>query len=145
MSEETGGLFPFDDTEEFPLLEDEETEDYIVRDFEIDWDTMKLTGNIVENIDAIVMWVHNALRTKRYEWLIYSWDFGEEYTELLGYSYTEEYLESEVERLITECLTEHPYISGIDNLEIQVIDGAKLHITFTLVTDFGEEEVDLDV
>lgn len=143
MNEDTG-LFPFDDAEVFTLTDDE-TEDYVVRDFEIDWDTMKLTGKIVEGVDAIVMWVHNALRTKRYEWLIYSWDFGEEYTNLLSYSYTLDYLNSEVDRLISECLEEHPYISGIENLEVEVIGGDKLHIAFTLVTDFGEEEVELDV
>lgn len=140
---ENEGLFPFDDIEEFPLLDDEETEDYVVRDFEIDWDTLTLTGNIVEGVDAIAMWVQNALRTKRYEWLIYSWDFGEEYTELLGYSYTQEYLENEVERLISECIEEHPYISGLEDLEVEVIGGDKLHITFTLVTDFGEVEIDV--
>lgn len=143
MNEETGGLFPFDDTEEFIVSEDDETEDYVVRDFEIDWETLTLTGNIVEGVDAIAMWVQNALRTKRYEWLIYSWDFGEEYTELLGYSYTQEYLENEVERLISECINEHPYISGLENLEIEIIDKHLLHITFTLITDFGEVEIDV--
>ena len=76
---DTGGLFPFDDAEEFAEDIVDEEEEYTIKDFEIDWDTMKMTGNIVEGLDAIVMWVHLALRTKRYEWLIFSWDYGEEY------------------------------------------------------------------
>ena len=112
---DTGGLFPFDDAEEFAEDIVDEEEEYTIKDFEIDWDTMRMTGNIVEGLDAIVMWVHLALRTKRYEWLIFSWDYGEEYTDLLGYSYTQEYLESEVERMITECVTQHPYITGIQD------------------------------
>jgi len=143
---DTGGLFPFDDTEDFDEeindLDPDDEEDYIIRDFEIDWDTMTLTGAIVEGIDAIVQWVNNALRTKRYEWTIFSWDFGEEYTDLIGHSYSQEYLDNECKRLIRECLEEHPYIHGIENLKV-VVEDDHLHINFTLVTDLGE--VDMDV
>ena len=69
----TGGLFPFDDTEEFPdLIEEESNEEYIYKDFEIDWKTMRMTGKIVEGRDAVEQWAHIALRTSRYDWLIYS-------------------------------------------------------------------------
>lgn len=63
---DTGGLFPFDDAEEFAEDIVDEEEEYTIKDFEIDWDTMRMTGNIVEGLDAIVMWVHLALRTKKY-------------------------------------------------------------------------------
>ncbi len=139
----TGGLFPFDDTEEFPdLIEEESNEEYIYKDFEIDWKTMRMTGKIVEGRDAVEQWAHIALRTSRYEWLIYSWDFGEEYTELIGYSYSQEYLDNEVERTITECLTENPYISGIEDLTVTVED-SHLHIEFIMITDFGEVRMDV--
>lgn len=139
---ETGGLFPFDDTDEFITDDTLNDEEYVLRDFEIDFRTMKMTGRIVEGLDAIEMWVQLALRTKRYEWLIFSWDYGEEYTELIGYSYTKEYLDSEVERCITECVTQHPYITGIQDLTVTV-EKDKLHIEFTLITDFGEVEIDV--
>lgn len=139
---DTGGLFPFDDAEEFGEEISTEEEEYTIRDFEIDFTTMKMTGRIVEGLDAVEMWVQLALRTKRYEWLIFSWDYGEEYTDLLGYSYTQEYLESEVERMITECVTQHSYITGIQDLTVTV-EKDKLHITFTLLTDLGEVEIDV--
>ena len=143
---ETGGLFPFDDTEDFDEdindLSTDEEEDYIIRDFEVDWDNMTLTGNIVEGLDAIVQWVNNTLRTKRYEWTIYSWEFGEEYTDLLGHSYSQEYLDNECKRMLTECLQEHPYIQGIENLQV-VVEGDHLHLYFTLITDLGEVEMDV--
>lgn len=139
---DTGGLFPFDDAEEFPLAEEEEDEIYVIRDWEIDFDTLTMTGKIVEGLDAIEMWVHLALRTHRYDWMIFSWDYGEEYTDLIGYSYSQEYLESEVERLITDCVTEHPYITGIQDLVVSV-ERDKLHVNFTLLTDLGEVEIDV--
>jgi len=143
---DTGGLFPFDDDEEFDSdindLEEDNEEDYILRDFGIDWDTMTLTGEIVEGLDAIEMWVQNALRTKRYEWPIYSWDFGEEFTDLLGYSFSQEYLENECKRIVTECVQEHPYIEGVENLKV-TYEKEKLSLSFTLVTDLGEVDIDV--
>lgn len=143
---DTGGLFPFDDTEDFDEdindLDEDDAEDYEIRDFEVDWDTMTLTGEIVEGLDAIVMWAHNALRTKRYVWTIYSWDFGEEFSNLIGNSYSQEYLENECNRMVTECLLEHPYIQGIEGLTVTV-EGDHLSIFFTLITDLGEVEMNV--
>lgn len=139
---ETGGLFPFDELEDTEEDELEDDGDYVIRDFEIDWETMTLTGNIVEGLDAIVQWANNALRTARYEWTIYSWDFGEEYTTLIGYTYTQEYLDNEVNRMVTECLCEHPYIQGISDLVVTV-ERDRLHIEFTLITDLGEVSMDV--
>lgn len=139
---ETGGLFPFDELEDTEEDELEDDGDYVIRDFEIDWETMTLTGNIVEGLDAIVQWANNALRTARYEWTIYSWDFGEEYTTLIGYTYTQEYLDNEVNRMVTECLCEHPYIQRISDLVVTV-ERDRLHIEFTLITDLGEVSMDV--
>ena len=143
---ETGGLFPFDDDEDFDDeindLEDDDEGEYIIRDFEIDWDKMVLTGKIVEGLDAIVQWVNIALRTERFKWAIYSDDFGEEHTKLLSYTYSQEYLENECNRMISECLEEHPYIEGIENLVVNV-EGDHLYISFTLITDLGEVEMNV--
>lgn len=88
---ETGGLFPFDDSEEFIEIFDGDIEEgYVYRDFEIDWKTMKMTGRIIEGKEAVWQWAYMALRTRRYDWIIYSWYFGEEYTELIGYSYSKD-------------------------------------------------------
>lgn len=42
----------------------------------------KLTGRIVTGVDAICVWAYLALKAKRYRWVIYSWYYGEEYTNL---------------------------------------------------------------
>ena len=114
---DTGGLFPFDDAEEFGEEISTEEEEYTIRDFEIDFTTMKMTGNIVEGLDAIEMWVQLALRTKRYEWLIFSWDYGEEYTDLLGYSYTP--VKSPVPLSDNHKLSVSPLLTGFLPPELQ--------------------------
>lgn len=115
-----------------------------IREYEIDFTTDKLTGRIVEGVDAICVWAYLALKAKRYKWVIYSWYYGEEFSNLIGYSYSEEYLKSEVQRYMEECLFENEHITGIDNLEVSQIKD-KLYITFTLVTDLGSKGMKLNV
>jgi len=136
-------LFPFATDEEINLVSPELTASSI-REYELDFRTNRLTGRIVEGVDAVAVWAYLALRAKRYRWIIYSWYYGEEYTNLIGYSYSEEYLNSEVRRYIEECLYENEYITGIEDLEVQQITD-KLYVKFTLVTSVGSKGVELNV
>lgn len=136
-------LFPFATDREIALASTEVTASSI-REYEIDFKSGRLTGRIVEGVDALCVWAYLALKAKRYRWIIYSWYYGEEYTSLIGYSYSEEYLKSEVRRYMEECLFENEHITGIDELEVSQIKD-KLYIKFTLVTDVGSKEVELDV
>lgn len=136
-------LFPFASTEEISLVTPDVTASSI-REFEYDFKKKRLTGRIVTGVDALCVWAYLALKAKRYKWTIYSWQYGEEYTNLIGYSYDEDYLYSEVKRYIEECLLINEHITGIADLEVvQVKD--KLSISFTLVTDVGSKEMMVDV
>ena len=94
--------------------------------------------------DALCVWAYLALKAKRYRWIIYSWGYGDEVYDLIGYSYSEEYLNSEVRRYMEECLFENEHITGVQDLEVSQIKDV-LHIKFTLVTDVGSKEVEMDV
>ena len=136
-------LFPFATDEEIQLVTPDVTASSI-REYGYDFNTGKLTGKIVEGVDALCVWAYLALKAKRYHWVIYSWQYGEEYTNLIGYSYSEEYLNSEVRRYMEECLYENEHIIGIEDLEVTQ-EKELLHIKFRLVTDVGSKEVDLNV
>lgn len=136
-------LFPFATDEEIALATPEVTASAI-REYEIDFTTGRLTGKIVEGVDALSIWAYLALKAKRYRWVIYSWFYGAEYYNLIGYSYSEEYLLSEVQRYMEECLFENEYITDIEDLEVSLIKD-KLYIKFTLVTVAGSKEVEMYV
>ena len=136
-------LFPFATDEEIALVTPEVTASSI-REYEIDFKTGKLTGRIVEGVEALYVWAYLALKAKRYRWIIYSWYYGGEHTNLIGYSYSDEYLQSEVQRLLEECLFENEHITGIEDLEVSQIKD-KLYLKFKLVTDVGSKEVEVDV
>ena len=94
-------------------------------------------NKVVEGIDAVKIWIYKILKTPRYKYMAYTWDYGNEFEALTGRRYSEEYLKSEAERLIKDCLLVNPYITGISNLSVD-ITGKKLTIEFTANTVYGE-------
>lgn len=137
------GLFPFTTDEEIALVTPEVTASSI-REYELDFATGRLTGRIVTGVDALCVWAYLALKAQRYKWVIYSWQYGEEYTNLIGYSFDEDYLYSEVKRYIEECLLINEHITGIEDLTVTQIK-EMLYIKFKMVTDVGSKEVSLYV
>lgn len=71
-------------------------------------------------------------------------DYGQEYENLVGKSYSEELTDSELERMTEECLTENPYITGIENFSC-IKQEEKITLTFRLITELGDGEVNTDV
>ncbi len=136
-------LFPFATDEEISLASTEVTASSI-REYGLDFKSGRLTGKIVEGVDALCVWAYLALKAKRYRWVIYSWGYGDEVYELIGNSYSEEYLRSECRRYMEECLFENEHITGIEDLEVSQIKDV-LHIKFRMVTDVGSKEVEMDV
>ena len=131
------GLFP-------AYIEDEEiveelTEELATpREFGIDFTTGQLTGIIVEGIEAIKVWIYFALPIARYRYFICSWEYGNEIEDLYGKGYSAEHLESEISRMIEECLLENEYIERVvvENTEYKL---GKLKAKVTVTTIYEEE------
>ena len=136
-------LFPFATDEEIALVTPDVTASSI-REYELDFATGRLTGRIVTGVDALCIWAYLALKAQRYRWVIYSWQYGEEYTNLIGYSFDADYLYSEVKRYIEECLFINEHITAIEDLTVSQVK-EKLYVKFKLVTDVGSKEVAIDV
>lgn len=134
-------MFPFTDNEE---EEEQEESLYIPREYGINFETGQLSGKIVEGYDALLVWAWLVLQTPRYRYYIYSENYGQEYEDLIGKSYSTELTDSELERMTEECLTENPYITGIENFSCVKIE-EKVTVTFSLITELGDGEVSIDV
>lgn len=133
-------MFPFIDTDDEDV---QESEQYIPREYGINFETGQLSGKIVEGYDAILVWAWLALHTPRYRYYIYSEDYGQEYEDLIGKSYSSELIQSELERMTEECLLENPYITGIENFSCTKEE--KVTISFSLITTLGDGEVSTNV
>lgn len=136
-------MFPFVDTDnEDDDIQEEEL--YISKEYGINFETGQLSGKIVEGYDAILVWAWLALHTPRYRYYIYSEDYGQEYEDLIGKSYSSELTQSELERMTEECLMENPYITGIENFSC-IKEEEKVKISFSLITTLGDGEVSTSV
>ena len=114
---------------------------------EVAWDFEKDTPilengdfKIVEGNDAIKVWVYKALLTPRYNYSIYSWDYGSELMDLVGKAYTPSLTKEEAKRYIKEALLINPYI-----LEVNVVDASfnngLLSADIKIVTIYGESDI----
>ena len=95
---------------------------------------------IVEGNEAIKVWVYKALLTPRYQYSIYTWNYGSELLSLIGKAYTPQLTKSEAKRYIEEALKINPYILEVNVLDTDFKDGV-LSASIKIVTIYGESEV----
>lgn len=132
-------------------IDDYEDEEDLEPDFEIEADpsltyAMRLADSdenknaFVGRVDdeaAVRQAVLKILNTERYEYEIYSWDYGIELRDLFGQPMA--YCMSEVKDRVTEALTADDRIESVENFTVERVGKRALHVTFTVVTEQGEE------
>lgn len=92
---------------------------------------------IVEGAEAVLTWAYKALNTERFKHSIYTWDFGNEASSLVGDNYNHDLKLAEAKRYIQECLTINPYITNVGNIDVSFADDL-ITITCTIDTIYGQ-------
>ena len=125
-------MFPVDlEEEEIEVKEQKEQ-----KDWEIDFNTGRLTGRTVTGFEAIKQWVQIVLSVDRYTFPQYSWDYGNDLSSLIGKNYDEGYVTSEAKRMIEDALSLNDDILAIEDFECS-FENDKLTATFKLNTTYG--------
>lgn len=117
-----------------------ESEDIPSRTWKIDWETMRVTRELIDEVEAIKQFVIKALFDRRDTHIIYTSDYGSEIEEVLASGYNEQLLKTEVTRVITEALIYDERISAVDSFEFargQQDEG--MVVSFRVVTARNEE------
>ena len=112
----------------------------IPREYGIDFKTGQLTGQIVDGIEAVKVWIWLCLKTQRFRYSIHSWGYGADLEQYIGVGATQEYLETTVQEEIATALSVNVYIQGIENFEVSANDD-RLNHSFLVRTKFGDVEV----
>ena len=95
---------------------------------------------IVEGNEAIKIWIYKALQTPRYQYEIYSWDYGSELLSLIGKAYTKGLTQSEASRYIKEALLINPYILDVNVISTS-FDGDILSANVRVKTIYDGEVI----
>ena len=90
-----------------------------------------------DDTEAVRQAILKILNTERYEYEIYSWDYGIELSDLFGQSMP--YVMSEVKQRITDALTADDRIESVDGFEVKKTGKKSLHCTFTVHTVQNDE------
>lgn len=99
-------------------------------------------NGFTDDLDAVAQTVYLILGTERYEFIIYSWDYGVELVDLYGKPM--DYVMSELPRRITEALTQDDRIDNVTDFEFE-INGKRLHTTFTVISNLGNISTEMEV
>jgi hypothetical protein len=103
---------------------------------------MHLEQNIIngfcDELEAMRQVIYKILNTERYQYTIYSWNYGIELVDLYGEPVT--YVCPELQRRITEALIQDDRIESVDNFEFDTSEKRTVKATFTVYTIFGNVE-----
>src|SRR5690606_19556148 len=95
--------------------------------------------SFVDGQEAVKQAIFLMLNSERYEQLIFSWNTGVEFKNLIGKPTA--YVASEVQRRITECLLQDDRITDVTDFRVTTSKN-KVHVTFTAHTIFGEVQAE---
>lgn len=104
----------------------------------------KRIGNYVDGLEAVKQAVILILSTDRFQYFIYTTDYGMERIPFVGAS--QAVVRSELRRCVTEALLQDDRISDVREFQIS-FSGDEVLATFIVVTEFGnfEQEVRVNV
>lgn len=117
-------------------------EDFTIQDIPSKTYKLNVERNIIEGtcdgVEAIKQTIYCILNTERFEYLIYSWDYGVELKNLIGEKST--FVVPEIERLIKEALIQDDRIEDVVDFEFTQ-NHEKMIVNFRVITQ--NEEIDV--
>lgn len=109
--------------------------------YKLDIDRGRIRG-MTDEADAMLQAVYLSLSVERYQYPIYSFNYGVELADLIGQP--KDYVMSEVKRRITEALTQDDRIESVDEWAFETTKKSVI-VTFMVHTIFGDIEITKEV
>lgn len=102
---------------------------------ELEENSNRISG-FTDEQDAMKQAIYKIIRTERYKYIIYDWNYGIELEDLFGMPVN--YCVPEIERRITEALLQDIRINEVNNFEFDTSKKGVVLVKFTAYTEFGE-------
>ena len=138
-------IFPF--FSEINEQEDMEVELPVFREYAYDFENNCLKTDtdgktiIVEENEALKIWIYKTLMTARYRYVTYTDDYGSELDDLAGIGLSYDIITLEIQRMIMEALIYSPYITAIKDFNFEKLStGIKVKFTVSSIYDDLEIE-----
>lgn len=99
-------------------------------------------AGFIDDIEAVKQAVEAILSTERYQYYIYSWDYGVEFEELIGEDPA--YCCPEISRRIQDALLQDERITSVDGWHFEQ-EGHSITVSFTVHSIYGDIEKETEV
>lgn len=96
----------------------------------------------IEGIEALKQFIYKVLSTEKYDYPIYSFNYGVEVEDLIGKDY--DYVKIELKRRIAECLLEDERIRTVDNFSFEK-ENDVLKCVFNVESIYGNITISKEV
>lgn len=127
----------------FDLYKEESTatSKSIPREYKYDFKERKIalvngSPQWVEGLEAIKIWIYKTLLTQRGYFMAYSFNYGQDYEDLIGSDLSMEALKSEAKRMTEEALFDNENILKIEDFNA-ILSSSKIEISFVAITTYG--------
>lgn len=124
------------------LLTEIEFEKQPSRTYKMSIDNLIING-FCDGLEAVKQAIYKILNTERYEYSIYSWNYGIELKGLYGESL--DYAYAELERRITEALMWDKRILSVVDFEFELLIKNAINVTFVVNTIYGNVKAEKEV
>ena len=113
------------------------------RTYKLDFARGRVAG-MTDGLDAVKQAAFKILQTDRYQYEIYSFDYGHELNRLIGGD--PRLVRSEASRMIREALLQDDRITSVSDMQVMIGEDS-LTATLTVISDAGrfEQEVRIGV
>jgi len=111
------------------------------RTYRLNLNEMRI-GGYIDGQEAMKQAIYKILNTERYDYIIYSWNYGSELAELYGQPIP--YVYSEIKRRITEALLRDDRITDVGDFSFSQ-DKGRVTVKFTVETTEGIIEIEKEV
>lgn len=108
--------------------------DIPTRTYRIDFDKKRISG-MVDGKAAMQQAVRKILQTERFAYLIYSWNYGMEWSNIIGKNRVEG--ESTLRKGLEDALLQDERITALSDLAVTRVDRRTISVTATVDTIFG--------
>ncbi len=123
------------------LQPDFETVQQPVKTYRMYLEEKRISG-MLDGIEAMKQAIYKILNTERYDYLIYSWNYGSEMAELMGQPVP--YVYSGIKRKITDALLRDDRITDVGDFSFSKGKG-RVSVKFTVATTEGDIEIEKEV
>lgn len=102
-----------------------------------------LVRGYADGLEAVRQAIFKTIMTERYQYVMYSWNYGIELLDLYGEPMT--YVCPELRRRITEALLWDDRIRSVDGFEFDFPQKGVVHVAFVAHTLFGDVQAEREV